>query len=246
MLAKIRKILVVSTQSDLELYKMHFEDNLNFGLDVHFVVQERANGIPEAFRIGRNFIGSKNILLMLGDNIFYGAGFSNSVLDLVGQNTGATVYGAKVSDPSRYGVVQIDNGVPRSIIEKPLKPSSDIAIPGLYVFDNDVVSKLDLLTPSQRGELEITDLLNLYMVDGALSVELLGRGTAWFDTGTVDDLKRASDFVEIIETKQGVLVGSPHEIAVRNGWLSTEKVLELCARRYQGQYYTKLREIITA
>ena len=246
MLANIRRILVISTAADIQLYRSHFEENLNFGLDVHFAVQESASGIPDAFKIGDEFVGLDNVILMLGDNIFYGAGFATSVIDSVRRNIGATVYGAKVSDPSRYGVVCYEGGAPQSIIEKPREPCSDIAIPGLYVFDNSAVEKCYTLTASKRGELEITDLLNLYLVDEALSVELLGRGTTWFDTGTVADLKRANDFVEIIETKQGVLVGSPHEIAVKNGWLDVEAVLDLCAGKAQGQYYSKLQEILTS
>lgn len=244
MLSDIRDILIISTPRDIETFKELFGDGSFIGLRISYKVQPSPDGLAQAFILGEEFIGDDNVCLVLGDNIFYGYGLPKILRQASSLNTGATVFGYYVSDPERYGVVEFDkNKKVVGIEEKPEKPKSNYAVTGLYYYDNSVVEKAKKLKPSKRGELEITDLNKLYLEEGALKTELLGRGMAWLDTGTHESLIQASNFIASIEQRQGLKVSCIEEIAYRKGYINDEQLKRLAEslkKNQYGQYLLKL------
>lgn len=248
MLAGIREILIISTPRDIRLFEELFGDGSELGLNIEYKVQKQPNGLAEAFIIGEDFIGDDKVALVLGDNIFYGYGFSQRLENAVKRDE-ATIFGYHVSDPNAFGVVEFDkkfNVV--SIEEKPEKPKSNYAVPGLYFYDNDVVEIAKNVKPSERGELEITAVNNEYLKRGKLKVELFGRGMAWLDTGTHRGLLEASNFVEAIQTRQGLYVACLEEIAYKKGYINKEQLLKLAKplmKTEYGKYLVKVsKEVI--
>ncbi|NOH70731.1 glucose-1-phosphate thymidylyltransferase RfbA [Vibrio pectenicida] len=240
MLADINEILLITTPEDLGSFRRLLGDGSQFGIKIQYEVQPKPEGLAQAFIIGEKFIGDDSVCLVLGDNIFWGQGFSPLLLDAASQKKGATVFGYKVRDPERFGVVEFDehfNAV--SIEEKPSNPKSDFAVTGLYFYDNKVVNIARKLKPSLRGELEITAINQEYLKEGNLKVKLLGRGFAWLDTGTHDSLLEAAQFVETIEKRQGFKVACLEEIALQHGWVDCEKIMEnkgLSEKNGYGKY----------
>ncbi|QLR43852.1 glucose-1-phosphate thymidylyltransferase RfbA [Enterobacter sp. RHBSTW-00994] len=225
MLAGIKDILVITTAEDIDSFKRLLGDGSHFGVNLQYAIQPSPDGLAQAFLIGEEFIGNDNVCLVLGDNIFYGQSFSRSLAEAAKRGHGATVFGYQVKDPERFGVVEFDAEMRAvSIEEKPIKPKSNYAVTGLYFYDNRVVDFAKKVKPSPRGELEITSINEMYLHDGSLHVELLGRGFAWLDTGTHESLHEASSFVQTIENVQGLKVACLEEIAWRNGWLNSEQV----------------------
>ena len=245
MLAGIKDILIISTPRDIVNFKELFKDGSELGLNIEYAIQEKPNGLAEAFIIGEEFIGDDSVAMILGDNIFYGQSFTSHLENAAKLEEGATVCGYYVQDPRAFGVVGFDeNGKVTSLEEKPEKPKSRYAVPGLYFYDNSVVEKAKALKPSPRGELEITDLNKVYMEEGTLTVELLGRGMAWLDTGTHASMLKASNFVEAVQTTQGTFIACLEEIAFRKGWISKEQVKELAAPLMKTGYGQYLMDII--
>ena len=244
MLAGIKDILVISTPRDIGTFEELLGNGSDLGLKIEYAVQEHPNGLAEAFIIGENFIGNDACALVLGDNMFYGHGFTGIVREAAKRENGATIFGYYVNNPKSFGVVEFDeNGKAISLEEKPEKPKSNFAIPGLYFYDNTVVEKAKAVKPSHRGELEITTLNEMYLNEGTLNVLSLGRGMAWLDTGTHDGLLEASNFVKTIQSRQGVMVACLEEIAYKNGWISKEKVKELAKpllKSHYGEYLMNL------
>ncbi|CAH7133841.1 dTDP-glucose pyrophosphorylase 2 [Vibrio chagasii] len=244
MLAGIKDILIITTPEDNAGFKRLLGDGSDFGINLEYAVQPSPDGLAQAFIIGEDFIGDDSVCLVLGDNIFYGQSFSKTLQNAASRESGATVFGYQVKDPERFGVVEFDDDMKAvSIEEKPEKPKSNYAVTGLYFYDNRVVEMAKQVKPSERGELEITTLNEMYLNDGSLNVELLGRGFAWLDTGTHESLHEASSFVQTIEHVQGLKVACLEEIAWRNGWLSDEQVLTLAKpmmKNEYGQYLTRL------
>lgn len=244
MLAGIRDILVISTPDDIDGYKRLLGDGAVFGISISYKVQSSPDGLAQAFIIAEEFIGNDNVCLVLGDNIFYGQGFSPKLQEAALRKQGATVFGYQVKDPERFGVVEFDeNRKVVSIEEKPLKPKSNYAVTGLYFYDSDVVEIAKSIKPSARGELEITCVNNEYLKRGRLNVVELGRGFAWLDTGTHDSLLEASSFVQTIEHRQGYKIACLEEIALKQGWLSKEAVLrsgQLMSKNSYGNYLIAL------
>ena len=240
MLAGIREILVISTPDDLPSFRKLLGDGSNFGIQLSYAQQPSPDGLAQAFIIGEDFIGDDNVCLVLGDNIFYGQGFSPKLQQAAARNSGATVFGYQVKDPERFGVVAFDeNKKAISIEEKPEQPKSNYAVTGLYFYDNDVVKIAKQVRPSHRGELEITSVNKAYLERGDLNVELLGRGFAWLDTGTHESLLEAAQFVETIENRQGYKVACLEEIGFNNGWLTKEQLKEqgtVLSKNGYGQY----------
>ncbi len=237
MLSGIREILIISTPDDIGLYKKLFDNGKQLGISIEYAIQPSPDGLAQAFIIGEEFIGDDNVCLVLGDNIFYGYGFSGLLGEAVKLQQGATVFGYYVNDPERYGVVAFDhNGAVVSLEEKPEKPKSKYAVTGLYFYDNTVVKKAKQLKPSARGELEITDLNKMYLNEGSLSMQLMGRGMAWLDTGTHESLMQASNFIATIEQRQGLKVACIEEIAYRNGWIDDKRLAELAKPLEKNQY----------
>lgn len=230
MLADIRDILVISTPEDIDSYRRLLGDGRQWGLGISYAIQPEPRGIAESFLIGRDFIGEDPVTLVLGDNIFFGQGFQGVLRRIGRQREGATVLAYWVADPRRYGVIEIDKSKrPISIEEKPAAPRSNYVVTGLYFFDNRVVEHTRSITPSTRGELEITDLINRYLTAGELEVEVLGRGFTWFDTGTPDSLLEASNFVEAIQRRQGLKIACLEEIAWVKGYIDDEQLLQLAS-----------------
>jgi glucose-1-phosphate thymidylyltransferase len=249
MIAGIKDILIISTPEDIDSYKKLLGDGQQFGINLCYAIQPRPEGLAQAFIIGEEFIGNDNVCLILGDNIFYGQGFSQKLSNVVEREKGATVFGYKVKDPERFGVVEFDENLRAiSIEEKPVNPKSNFAVTGLYFYDNDVVDMAKMVKPSSRGELEITSINNAYLERGDLNVELLGRGFAWLDTGTFESLLEASQFVHTIEKRQGYKIACLEEIAWRNGWLTTDELLEQAKKLEKssyGEYLISLMDEIT-
>ncbi|MFO7828834.1 MAG: glucose-1-phosphate thymidylyltransferase RfbA [Bacteroidales bacterium] len=244
MLAGIRDILIISTPKDINLYKDLLGNGKQLGLDLSYEIQPSPDGLAQAFIIGEKFIGNDNVCLILGDNIFYGYGFSKILANASEMEDGATVFGYYVNSPERYGVVEFDEkGKVLSIEEKPEKPKSNFAVTGLYFYSNDVIKKAKNLKPSKRGELEITDLNRLYLNENRLKVELLGRGFAWLDTGTHESLLQASNYISTIEQRQGLKIACIEEIAYKKGFIDKTQLIalgnELKNNQY-GQYLLKI------
>ena len=246
MLAGIREVLIISTPRDISLFKELFGDGSHLGMEFQYAVQDQPRGLADAFIVGKNFIGNDSVALVLGDNIFYGQSFTatlKSAAAKIQQEQGAVIFGYYVKDPTAYGVVEFDAaGKVLGIEEKPTQPKSNYAVPGLYFYDNSVVDIAANVKPSARGEIEITTVNNTYLERGQLSVELLGRGMAWLDTGTYDGLLEASNFIATIQKRQGMYVSCIEEIAFRNGWLDKKQMLELAAG-YKTEYGEYLRYI---
>lgn len=244
MLAGIRDILVITTPEDNASFKRLLGDGSDFGISISYAVQPSPDGLAQAFIIGEEFIGDDNVCLVLGDNIFYGQSFTQTLKQAAAKTHGATVFGYQVKDPERFGVVEFDeNFNALSIEEKPQQPKSDWAVTGLYFYDQRVVEFAKQIKPSARGELEISDLNQMYLEDGSLSVQLLGRGFAWLDTGTHESLHEAASFVQTVQNIQDLQIACLEEIAWRNGWLSDEKLEELArpmAKNQYGQYLLRL------
>ncbi|MEO9571755.1 MAG: glucose-1-phosphate thymidylyltransferase RfbA [Polaribacter sp.] len=241
--AGIREILIISTPQDLPLFKKLLGDGSKIGCSFEYEVQEHPNGLAEAFIIGEKFIGNDKVALILGDNIFYGSGLS-SLLKANNNPEGGIVYAYHVNDPERYGVVEFDENLKAiSIEEKPIKPKSNYAVPGIYFYDNDVVEIAKNIKPSKRGELEITEVNNVYLKKGKLSVEILDRGTAWLDTGTFNSLMQASQFVQVIEERQGLKIGSIEEAAYSAGFITKEQMIEISKPLLKSGYSNNLLKI---
>ena len=244
MLAGIRDILIITTPEDNESFKRLLGDGRDFGVNLQYAIQPSPDGLAQAFLIGEEFINGDSCCLVLGDNIFYGQHFTGMLQEAVSQSHGATVFGYLVKDPERFGVVEFDENFKAvSIEEKPAQPKSNYAVTGLYFYDNRVVDFAKQVKPSARGELEITTLNEMYLKDGSLNVQLLGRGFAWLDTGTHESLHEAASFVRTIENVQGLQVACLEEIAWRNGWLTSEQVETLekpMAKNEYGQYLLRL------
>ena len=244
MLAGISEVLIISTPEDIEGFKRLLGDGSQFGMELSYAIQPRPDGLAQAFILGEKFIGQSNVCLVLGDNIFYGQGFTPMLRQAAARQKGATVFGYQVKDPERFGVVEFDKQQRvMSIEEKPKHPKSNFAVTGLYFYDNDVIQIAKQVEPSERGELEITSINQAYLERGDLNVELLGRGFAWLDTGTQGSLLEAAQFVETIEKRQGYKVACLEEIALNNGWLSREEVLAIgqtMNKNGYGQYLISL------
>jgi glucose-1-phosphate thymidylyltransferase len=247
MLAGINDILIISTPEDIDGYKRLLGDGSQLGIKISYAVQPSPDGLAQAFIIGEDFIGDDSVCLVLGDNIFYGQGFVEKLKSAVNQPSGATVFGYQVKDPERFGVVDFDdNYTALSIEEKPLKPKSNWAVTGLYFYDNSVVDIAKQVKPSARGELEITTINQMYLDQGKLNVQLLGRGFAWLDTGTHDSLLEAGQFVQIIEHRQGLKVACLEEIALQNGWLTEDEIRNIAKPLVKSGYGQYLLGLISS
>ncbi|WP_288188269.1 glucose-1-phosphate thymidylyltransferase RfbA [uncultured Treponema sp.] len=248
MLSEIKEVLVISTPRDITLFKELFGDGSWLGMKIEYAVQDKPRGLADAFIVGEKFIGNDSVALVLGDNIFYGQSFTStlkSAVKKVNTDGGAVIFGYFVKDPTAYGVVEFDkNGTALGIEEKPAKPKSNYAVPGLYFYDNSVINIAKNVKPSARGEIEITAVNNAYLDEKKLKVELMGRGMAWLDTGTYDGLLEASNFIATIQKRQGMYVSCLEEIAYRNGWINKEQLLELAAgyKTSYGEYLKFIAE----
>ena len=245
MLANIREILIISTERDLPVFKELLKDGSDLGLKLEYKVQEKPNGLAEAFIIGEEFIGNDNVALILGDNIFYGSGFTGLVEEAAKLENGAIVFGYPVKDPRAYGVVEFDeNGKAISLEEKPENPKSNYAIPGLYFYDNTVVEKAKNVKPSARGEIEITTVNEMYLFEKKLNVKNLGRGIIWFDTGTHEALLGASNYIEAIQKRQGLYIACLEEIAYKKGWIKEKEIEEKIGKEKKNEYQKYLSLLI--
>lgn len=246
MLAGIREVLIITTPHDADQFTRVLGDGSAWGMSISYAQQPNPDGLAQAFIIGREFVGTDNVALVLGDNIFYGHGFADLLKAAAARKTGATVFGYRVSDPERYGVVHFDDtGRALDIEEKPETPKSNYAVTGLYFYDNDVLDIAANVVPSPRGELEITDVNKAYLTRGDLFVEMMGRGYAWLDTGTHKSLHQAGAYVETIEERQGLKVCCPEEIAWRKGWISADQLLALAAPLKKSGYGIYLERIVS-
>ncbi|MFA0113342.1 glucose-1-phosphate thymidylyltransferase RfbA [Vibrio sp. 10N.261.46.E11] len=247
MLAGIKDILIITTAEDNAGFQRLLGDGSDFGINLEYAIQPSPDGLAQAFIIGEEFIGDDCVCLVLGDNIFYGQSFSRTLQNAASKESGATVFGYQVKDPERFGVVEFDEKMKAvSIEEKPAIPKSNYAVTGLYFYDNRVVEMAKQVKPSLRGELEITTLNEMYLNDGSLNVELLGRGFAWLDTGTHESLHEASSFVQTIENVQGLKVACLEEIAWRNGWLTDEQMLTLAKPMMKNEYGQYLERLVNS
>ena len=237
MLANIREILIISTPRDLPVFQELLGDGNQLGLKLEYKMQEYPKGLAEAFLIGEKFIGDDNVVLILGDNIFYGAGFGGLVEEVAELKNGAVIFGYPVKDPRAYGVVEFnENGKAISLEEKPNHPKSNYAVPGLYFYDNSVIEKAKNIVPSERGELEITSINEKYLHENKLNVKILGRGTAWLDTGTHEDLLEASNFVQTVQKRQGLYIACIEEIAYKKNWIAKEQLINLAETLLKTEY----------
>lgn len=244
MLAGVKDILIISTPIDLPNFQKLLGDGSKYGISISYAEQPSPDGLAQAFLIGEKFINGDSCAMVLGDNIFYGNGLTKHLKDAASKSMGATVFGYYVDDPERFGIVEFDeNGKAVSIEEKPQNPKSNYCVTGLYFYDNRVVEYAKQVKPSSRGELEITDLNRLYLEDGALNVVTLGRGYAWLDTGTMEALSEASEFVKVIEKRQGIQIAAIEEIAYINGWISRESLLESASAYGKSLYGLHLRKV---
>lgn len=246
MLAGIKDILIISTPTDLPNFERLLGDGSQYGVKLSYKVQPSPDGLAQAFLLGEEFIGDDACAMVLGDNIFYGNGFSKTLKEAMANSEAgqATIFGYYVNDPERFGIVEFDeNGKVISVEEKPQNPKSNYCITGLYFYDRRVVEYAKQVKPSARGELEITDLNRIYLEDGTLNVKLLGRGFAWLDTGTMDSLVEASDFVQMIQKRQGIEISAPEEIAYINGWIDKETLLESADRYGKSPYGQHLKQV---
>ncbi len=245
MLANIKEILIISTERDLPVFKELLKDGSDLGLKLEYKVQEKPNGLAEAFIIGEEFIGDDNVALILGDNIFYGSGFTGLVEEAAKLENGAIVFGYPVKDPRAYGVVEFDeNGKAISLEEKPVNPKSNYAIPGLYFYDNTVIEKAKNVKPSARGEIEITTVNEMYLFEKKLNVKNLGRGIIWFDTGTHEALLGASNYIEAIQKRQGLYIACLEEIAYKKGWIKEKEIEEKIGKEKKNEYQKYLSLLI--
>ena len=237
MLAGIREILIISTPQDLPLYRKLLGDGKQWGLHFEYAEQSQPRGLADAFLVGEEFIRNEPACLILGDNIFYGSGLGDQLNEASQIQKGAVIFAYAVQDPQRYGVVEFDQeGQAISLEEKPTQPRSHYAVPGLYFYDREVVARAKALKPSTRGELEITDLNRTYLDDGVLNVKVLGRGTAWLDAGTHESLLQASNFIQTVEERQGIMIACPEEIAYRNGFIDNDQLIKLAETYNQNSY----------
>lgn len=245
MLAGIKDILIISTPRDLPNFEKLLGDGSEYGIRLSYKIQEQPNGLAEAFIIGEEFIGKDSVAMILGDNIFYGNGLSSNLKKAVDfTENGASVFGYYVDDPERFGIVEFnEKGEAISIEEKPENPKSNYCVTGLYFYDNSVVKYAKSLKPSKRAELEITDLNRIYLEEGRLNVITLGRGYAWLDTGTVDALSEATEFVKVIEKRQGVMISAIEEIAYKNGWITKDKLTESANKYGKSSYGAHLMKV---
>ena len=244
MLAGIKDILVITSPSDLKIFESFLEDGKHLGINISYEIQEKPEGIAQAFIIGEKFIGNSNVALILGDNIFYGEGIS-TLLRSANKRNEPSIFAYRVGDPERYGVVEFSkDGRVIGIEEKPKKPKSKYAITGIYFYDNSVVEKSKKISPSARGELEISDINEIYLKDGNLCVEVFERGIAWLDTGTVDSLHEASSFIRTIEHRQGLKISCPEEIAWRNNWIENQQLKKLASGYLKSGYGTYLLSLL--
>lgn len=244
MLAGIQDILIISTPTDLPNFERLLGDGSKLGIRLSYKEQPSPDGLAQAFILGEEFIAGEPCAMVLGDNIFYGNGFVRHLRNAAARTNGATVFGYYVEDPERFGIVEFDaNGRAISIEEKPASPKSNYAVTGLYFYDSKVCEYAKNLKPSARGELEITDLNRIYLENGDLNVVSLGRGFAWLDTGTIDSLNDASEFVKVIEKREGIIISAPEEIAFKNGWISKEKLLESAALYGKSSYGAHLKQV---
>ncbi len=247
MLSGIKDILVITTPHDSEQFQKQLSDGFQWGINIQYEVQPNPEGLAQAFIIGREFVGKDEVTLILGDNIFYGEGLSDRLLDLSSKDSGATVFGYYVRDPERYGVVDFnDDGVALSIEEKPEKPKSNYAVTGLYFYDNQVLDIANEIEPSPRGELEITDVNKVYLEKGELNVEMLKRGTAWLDTGTHSSLLDAANYIRVIEERQGLKIACPEEVAWFMNYINTDQLLSLAKPLQKSGYGQYLIDIVNA
>ncbi|MGL4292689.1 MAG: glucose-1-phosphate thymidylyltransferase RfbA [Bacteroidales bacterium] len=245
MLAGIREVLIISTPRDLPMFQQLLEDGSRLGMRFEYQVQEKPNGLAEAFLLGEDFLDGDSACLILGDNMFYGQGFSRMLNKAAEQKQGACIFGYYVKDPRAYGVVEFDEqNLVIGLEEKPENPKSNYAVPGLYFYDNTVVEKAKSIKPSVRGELEITDLNRLYLEEGSLSVQLFGRGFAWLDTGNCDSLLEASNFVATIQNRQGFYIACIEEIAWRNGWINDKQLISLGKSLEKTEYGKYIIDLI--
>lgn len=244
MLAGIRDILIISTPTDLPNFERLLGDGSRYGINLSYEVQPSPDGLAQAFLIGEKFIDGDSCAMVLGDNIFYGSGLKKHLREAAARENGATVFGYYVDDPERFGIVEFDeNGKAISLEEKPKNPKSNYCVTGLYFYDNRVVEMAKKVKPSARGELEITDLNKLYLEDDTLNVVTLGRGYAWLDTGTMDALAEATEFVKVIESRQGIQISAVEEIAYKNGWISKEKLIESAEKYGKSPYGEHLKKV---
>lgn len=244
MLAGIRDILIISTPTDLPNFKKLLGDGSNYGINLSYEVQPSPDGLAQAFIIGEKFIDGDSCAMILGDNIFHGSGLKNHLREAATRTYGATIFGYYVDDPERFGIIEFDeNGKAISIEEKPKNPKSNYCVTGLYFYDNRVCEFAKKVKPSARGELEITDLNRMYLEDGSLNVVTLGRGYAWLDAGTIDSLNDASEFVRVIENRQGIQIAALEEIAFINGWITREKLMEAAKNYSKSKYGAHLMQV---